>query len=53
MGAKLIPIFLMTNMNLGEMACRYYRKRFKIENLFKSMKSAVFNLYKSKVEGAA
>jgi Transposase DDE domain len=46
------PIFLLTNMDLGAMACRYYRKRFKIENLFKSMKSAGFNLHKSKVEGA-
>lgn len=47
------PIYLLTNMDLGAMACRYYRKRFKIENLFKSLKSAGFNLHKSKVEGAA
>lgn len=46
------PIPLLTNMELGAMACRYYRKRFKIENLFKSLKSAGFNLHKSKVEGA-
>jgi hypothetical protein len=46
------PIPLLTNMDLGTMACRYYRKRFKIENLFKSMKSAGFNLHKSKSEGA-
>lgn len=47
------PIYLLTNMDLGAMACRYYRKRFKIENLFKSLKSAGFNLHKSKVQGAA
>jgi len=46
-------IYLLTNMDIGAMACRYYPKRFKIENLFKSLKSAGFNLHKSKVEGAA
>lgn len=45
------PIPLLTNMELGAMACRYYRKRFKIESMFKSMKSAGFNLHKSKVCG--
>lgn len=47
------PIYLITNMELGAMACRYYRKRFKIENLFKSLKSGGFNLHKSKVTGAS
>jgi len=46
------PIPLLTNMDLGEMACHYYRKRFKIETLFKQLKSAGFRLHKSKVEGA-
>lgn len=45
------PVPLLTNMELGEMACQYYRKRFKIETLFKQMKSAGFNLQKSKVSG--
>lgn len=48
----LTPIPLLTNMDLGKMACRYYRKRFKIENLFKSMKSGGFNLHQVKVSGA-
>jgi hypothetical protein len=46
------PIPLLTNMDLGEMACCYYKKRFKIELLFKQMKSAGFNVHKSKIEGA-
>ncbi len=44
------PILLLTNMDLGEMACEYYRKRFKIETLFKQLKSAGFNLHKSKIK---
>lgn len=46
------PIPLLTNMDLGEMACAYYRHRFKIETLFKQFKSAGFQLQKSMVEGA-
>jgi hypothetical protein len=46
------PIPLLTNMDLGQMACEYYRHRFKIETLFKQMKSAGFQLHKSKVQGA-
>lgn len=46
------PIPLLTNMDLGEMACEYYRRRFKIETLFKQLKSAGFRLHKSMVEGA-
>lgn len=41
------PIPLLTNMDLGAMACRYYRYRFKIETMFKQMKSAGFHLHKS------
>jgi hypothetical protein len=44
------PILLLSNMDLGEMACEYYRKRFKIETLFKQFKSAGFNLHKSQIE---
>ncbi|MDZ7935222.1 MAG: transposase [Emticicia sp.] len=45
------PIYLLTNMDLAEMACLYYRRRFKIELLFKQLKSAGFNLQKSMLEG--
>ena len=45
------PIPLLTNMDLGEMACAYYKRRFAIETLFKQIKSAGFNLQKSKVKG--
>lgn len=41
------PIPLLTNMEVGQMACRYYRRRFKIETMFKQMKSAGFHLDKS------
>jgi Transposase DDE domain len=44
------PIPLLTNMELGEMACQYYRYRFKIETMFKQFKSAGFHLDKSRVE---
>jgi hypothetical protein len=44
------PIFLLTNIELGEMACAYYRKRFKIETLFKYMKSGGFKVHKSMIE---
>ena len=37
-------------MDLGEMARDYYCKRFKIETLFKQLKSAGFCLHQSKVE---
>lgn len=46
------PIYLLTNMDLAQMACQYYRNRFKIELLFKQFKSAGFNLQKSMIEGA-
>jgi hypothetical protein len=46
------PIALLTNMDLGEMACSYSKMRFKIELLFKQMKSAGFNVNKSKIKGA-
>lgn len=41
------PIPLLTNMEVGRMACRYYKLRFKIETMFKQMKSAGFHLDKS------
>lgn len=45
------PIPLLTNMELGEMACAYYERRFKIELLFKLLKSSGFNVHKSKITG--
>jgi hypothetical protein len=41
------PIPLLTNMDLGQMACKYYERRFKIETMFKQLKSAGFQLQKS------
>jgi len=44
------PLFLLTNLELGEMACRYYKRRFKIETLFKHLKSAGFYLHKTRLK---
>jgi Transposase DDE domain len=46
------PIPLLTNMDLGQMACTYYEHRFRIELMFKQFKSAGFNVHKCKVKGA-
>lgn len=46
------PIFLLTNMELGAMACRYYKRRFKIETMFKQLKSKGFQLHKTRLEDA-
>lgn len=46
-----VPIPLLTNMELGEMACAYYQRRFKIELLFKQFKSSGFNVHHSKIMG--
>jgi Transposase DDE domain len=45
------PVYLLTNIQPAGMACKYYKKRFKIELLFKQMKSAGFNLHMSKLHG--
>jgi hypothetical protein len=39
----------LTNQEIGQMAIGYYRKRFKIETLFKDFNSEGFNLQKSKM----
>ena len=44
------PIFLLTNIELGYEACRYYKYRFKIETLFKQLKSAGFYLHKTRLK---
>ena len=46
------PIPLLNNIDLGQMACEYYRIRFKIETLLRQLKSAGFYLNKCKVEDA-
>ncbi len=43
------PIYLITNMDLAEMACEYYKRRFQIESMFKRMKSHGFNIHKTKI----
>lgn len=47
------PVPLLTNMDLGQMACHYYCRRFTIETLFKNFKSAGFQLHKSALSDAA
>jgi len=41
------PIFLLTNIELPQEACFYYKKRFKIETFFSDQKSRGFNIHKS------
>jgi len=43
------PIYLLTNLEVGMMAIGYYRKRFKIETLFKDFKSQGFHIHQSKL----
>jgi hypothetical protein len=43
------PIALLTNLDIAQMATGYYRKRFKIETLFKDFKSSGFHLHQSKL----
>ena len=41
------PIYLVSNFTLPEEACRWYRKRFRIETLFSDFKGRGFQLQKS------
>lgn len=43
------PVYLVTNLDLALLATGYYRKRFKIETLFKDFKSQGFHLHQSKL----
>jgi hypothetical protein len=43
------PIFILTNIDLGPMACDYYRRRIKIETLFKFFKYVGFKIQKTKI----
>lgn len=44
------PLFLLTNLELGYEACQYYKRRFKVETLFKHLKSAGFYLHKTRLK---
>ena len=44
------PLFLLTNLEVGQQACHYYKRRFKIETLFKHLKSAGFYLHKTRLK---
>ena len=41
------PIFLITNLEQAYAACRYYRRRFRIETFFSDQKSRGFHIHKS------
>jgi hypothetical protein len=43
------PIYLVSNLDLGEEVCHWYQRRFKIETFFSDQKSRGFNLHKSHV----
>src|SRR3712207_2636007 len=41
------PLYLVTNLELAEEACWWYRKRFTVETFFSDQKSRGFHLHKS------
>jgi len=43
------PIYLVTNLELPQMAAHYYRKRASIETLFGDIKSRGFSIHRTKV----
>lgn len=43
------PIYLVTNLELAEEACWWYRKRFHIETFFSDQKSRGFHIHKSHI----
>lgn len=43
------PIYLVTNFDLVEEACYWYRKRMRIETFFSDQKSRGFHLHKSRI----
>ena len=43
------PLYLVSNMDAAEEACRYYQKRFRIETFFSDQKSRGFQLHKSHI----
>jgi hypothetical protein len=47
------PIYLVSNMELFEEACYWYRRRYRIETFFSDQKSRGFNLHKSHITDPA
>ena len=43
------PLYLVSNMDTAEEACRYYQKRFRIETFFADQKSRGFHIHKSHI----
>jgi hypothetical protein len=43
------PLYLVSNMEAAEEACRYYQKRFRIETFFSDQKSRGFHIHKSHI----
>ena len=43
------PLYLVSNMDAAEEACRSYQKRFRIETFFSDQKSRGFHLHKSHI----
>jgi hypothetical protein len=48
-GGAAKPIYLVTNLELAEEACQWYRKRFHIETFFSDQKSRGFHIHKSHI----
>jgi hypothetical protein len=46
-GGAAKPLYLVTNLELAEEACHWYRKRFHIETFFSDQKSRGFQIHKS------
>jgi hypothetical protein len=44
------PIFLVTNLELAQEACWWYKKRFRIETFFSDQKSRGFHLHQSHLD---
>lgn len=47
------PLYLVSNMELFEEACYWYRRRYRIETFFSDQKSRGFNLHKSHITDPA
>ena len=43
------PLYLVSNMDAAEAACRYYQKRFRIETFFSDQKSRGFHIHQSHI----
>jgi hypothetical protein len=43
------PLYVVSNMDTAEEACRYYQKRFRIETFFSDQKSRGFPIHKSHI----